>query len=443
MPARAHRILLILVALGHGAAALGLIALLPRGFPLFHPRFLINQALPGALLMLSLGTGTLVAVAPRAAVGLAVAYPAGWFGLALGCACVFPETGGYAAAFASVVGLACAGCWVANFRAFPARGRDVVLVAVVAGCIGAVISVCERAPPAHTSPLGDHPFELEAPSPGPYDWRRVSSSLGSELSIDTQTRRIEWTPGQLQFEVRPLLEFRSCSPDGFWTIFAPGHAAPPALRSMRRAGGLMLDDGASAALWLESPSHTELRVDAFVGLEAPVHSHLNSYATVTVRGHARLGLRFSPCPQALIEVVHADYPFGAPARFAYLDQYSNFRVVQATSAEKGPFATLAAGRLERDATLVVTLVELDEHPARVLGEIAVDDWAHQLSTALSPTAGFGVPENAIEFGLTSPSASSAAYIIWTLAATSIGRGWDTVTHAPGFYRNRMHLRVAE
>lgn len=203
------------------------------------------------------------------------------------------------------------------------------------------------------------------------------------------------------------------------------------------------DEGGAVALRLEAPSETELHMDGFVQLDASVHSHLNSYATVTVTGHSRLGLRFSPCPDAIIDFVHADYPFGAPGRFAYLDSSGEFRVVQAADAEKGPFTTLAAGRLERGAALTVTLVELGAGVPQPLAAIDLEDWSQQLSTALSPTAGFGVPQNAIEFGLTSASESSTGYVIWTLAATSVGRGWDTVTHAPGFYRNRMRVRFVE
>ena len=74
--------------------------------------------------------------------------------------------------------------------------------------------------------------------------------------------------------------------------------------------------------------------------------------------------------------------------------------------------------------------------------IEFDDWADQAGTALSPTAGWGLPVNAIEFSrLGDPLESSAA--IWlTLAATSVGRGWDSVGHTAGTYRNRMRIEPA-
>ncbi len=67
------------------------------------------------------------------------------------------------------------------------------------------------------------------------------------------------------------------------------------------------------------------------------------------------------------------------------------------------------------------------------------DFASQLSTALSPTAGWGVSQNAIEFALDRPGGTNAT--LWlTLAGTSVGRGWDSVGHAAGCYRNRITIR---
>ena len=50
-----------------------------------------------------------------------------------------------------------------------------------------------------------------------------------------------------------------------------------------------------------------------------------------------------------------------------------------------------------------------------------------------------MPENAIEFE-TNESGKLAFFTV-TLAGTSVGRGWDSVGHAKGIYRNRMAVRV--
>lgn len=75
-----------------------------------------------------------------------------------------------------------------------------------------------------------------------------------------------------------------------------------------------------------------------------------------------------------------------------------------------------------------------------LASLELKDWAAQASTAVSPTAGWGVPVNAIEFSLDSEDPRSPASFFVTLAATSVGRGFSSVGHAAGAYRNRLLFR---
>jgi hypothetical protein len=158
---------------------------------------------------------------------------------------------------------------------------------------------------------------------------------------------------------------------------------------------------------------------------------------LTVRGHQRLLLSFSACPDTLVEVQPSDYPMGRPARLAYLAADGVFRVVEATSGEKGPFHELATGRLSRSEPLTITLY--DGGTARC--RIRLVDWARQSSTLLSPTAGWGLPVNAIEFSRFGTEPRSPAGIWVTLAGTSVGRGWDSVGHAAGTYRNRLRIEA--
>ena len=135
------------------------------------------------------------------------------------------------------------------------------------------------------------------------------------------------------------------------------------------------------------------------------------------------------------QLVPIDYPFGRPARLAYLDRFGIFRVVEAETGEKGPFRTLARGPLARDEPLSITFFDEGRRRAK----ITLEDWARQTDTRLSPTAGWGVPVNAIEFSSSGDDAQSPASIFVTLAGTSVGRGWDCVAHAAGIYRNRILL----
>ncbi len=176
-------------------------------------------------------------------------------------------------------------------------------------------------------------------------------------------------------------------------------------------------------------------VEAITRLDQPVYSHLNSFSDFEIRGHRRLSLRFSPCPGVPIEVRPSDYPIGRPVRFAFVDRDGFFKVAEGSSGEKGPFRILASGPLGPEQSLSITLCDQD----RPVGRIALADWASQSDKNLSPTAGWGVPVNAIEFSLSGDSPSSPASIFVTLAGTSVGRGWDCVGHAAGTYRNRIAI----
>jgi hypothetical protein len=177
-----------------------------------------------------------------------------------------------------------------------------------------------------------------------------------------------------------------------------------------------------------------LEVEATTSVGREVYAHLDSYTHVDAiaPAGATLSLVFSPCPDAPIEVRPADYPVGRPMRFAYVDDQDVLRVVEATSGEKGPFHELARGSVDAGGPLAVTLL-VDGAPAC---RLTWRDYLAQAGRALSPTAGWGVPVNAIEFRLEAPGRLS----LWcTLAGTSVGRGFQSVGHAPGVYTNRLRV----
>jgi hypothetical protein len=124
-------------------------------------------------------------------------------------------------------------------------------------------------------------------------------------------------------------------------------------------------------------------------------------------------------------------------RLAYIDDRGIFHVVEARSGEKGPFREFGSGILPHATPLTITI--LDETAA--VFRITLDDWEAQTARSLSPTAGWGLPVNAIEFSrIGDPGSAGGAFAIWiTLAGTSVGRGWDSVGHAAGTYRNRMRI----
>jgi hypothetical protein len=418
--------------------------LLPHGFPLLHPRTVLGVFAPGAIVTSSLCLALLMVFAPRRATRWLPALPALWSSLALALLLIFPETGWVAARTLGLCALP-----LALLAWLSCRGTRVrtLLPAVLSGAaLGQLTAFCEKPEPASTRPWRAVPPQLgnEEHAPVPERWE-----LAPDLVVEGQSARVTWQGHRATVSITPVLTFDRTSPDGFWSIFAPAASAVSPTKATAAHDELRLwsSDGAlllrvSRDLTLPGEPTLGLQLESYTRLARPVYSHLNAFTTVTVSRHRRLGLRFSPCPSALIAVTHSDYPSGAPARFAYVDAAHRFHVVQAADAEKGPFASLAEGAFLRDETLGIDLVELDP-PESAIARLELSDFENQLSTALSPTAGYGVPVNAIQFGLESTEASSPAHLIFTLAATGVGRGWDSVAHAAGTYTNRMTLRSLE
>jgi hypothetical protein len=324
-------------------------------------------------------------------------------------------------------------------RMSPSRLYWPLLLAAGGGMLGAFCVFAQRPPAPAAKPLVSNDVPLVKESENRLGIGTMALPNGTVLDASGISVRFE----PLTIFVNPVLRFLSQSPDGCWTVFVPRETregSEPRWLSSRAIdelgnawSGLIPGQGPMRLEVVHRPARRETRIDAMSRLEQPIHSHLNSYCDFEVRGHRRLFLSFSPCPGAKIEVRKFDYPIGRPSRFAYVDRDRNFRVVEASSGEKGPFRTLAEGRLEAADPLVIMLHDED----RAVARMTLHDWSAQAGTELSPTAGWGVPVNAIEFSLNGVDPSSPASIFVTLAGTSVGRGWNCVTHPAGTYRNRI------
>jgi hypothetical protein len=444
--ARIWRLFWLTVLVGHALAAVFWWWLEPGGFGFEHPRFWVNRVAPVAGLSLTIAALLALRVQSAAALRwILPLWPAAWMSATVTGRLIFPvslvQLGFVPLGISTIMALAVIRPWRRAGRRPRAVEVGSWLIASMAG-VGLVLA--QSPPPAATRPLNAPLPELEPPA-GTRSSASGSIILGPKVMAQTSDGSINARLGTLSIAVSPLLTFLNGSVDGCWTIFARPQdregPAPRLLSSFR-------DGERSCAMAYifprQGPATLEVRADTATGaidikatshLERLIHSHLNSFCDFEVRGHRRLSLRFSPCPGVPIEVRPFDYPFGRPARFAFLDEQQMFRVVEATSGEKGPFRTLAEGRLDRDQELTITL----EDQGRALARIVLADWAAQVDTTLSPTAGWGVPVNAIEFSLSGDSPGSPASIFVTLAATSVGRGWDCVGHRAGTYRNRIRL----
>lgn len=331
------------------------------------------------------------------------------------------------------------------------RRRPGALVAVVGGSAlaGAALAAALGPPPANT-----HPLDVAIATVDPFDAsnRRIptgSVPLVPGATIQRSDGSLLARFGPVAIRVQPLLRFLSGSPDGAPVVLVPAgeRAGPlPRLRDGWRTGERSYrlsyefrGQGPATLLAMWEPVTGAIILDAACRLERPVYSHLNGFCDVEVEGHRRLSLGFSPCPGTPIEVQHFGYPAGRPARFAFVSADRTFRVVEAASGEKGPFRTLARGRLRPEDVLTITFHDR----GRPIARLSLDDFAAQADTSLSPTAGWGVPVNAIEFSLAEDRPASPAAIFVTLAGTSVGRGWDCVGHRAGTYRNRLRLEPVD
>ena len=268
--------------------------------------------------------------------------------------------------------------------------------------------------------------------------KQTIHQLEPHITANLKTTEFILKHRQATLSIEPLLKFISTSPDRCWTVLAPtkqsiqlstqtyiNDSFPQILRTLYNQS-----DKTKHILDCHSIQNN-LVINAFSLIENDIYSHLNSFCDFTFTSPGKLFISFSPCPKQKIEITQSDYPIGRPARFAYLNEQGLFKVVEATSAEKGPFKTLAEAPIPVDQPFTFSLYADDN----LLFIIEMNDCLQQASTQLSPCAGWGIPENAIEFSL----AYQQAYIYTTLSGTSIGRGFQSVGHRSGTYRNQLKI----
>lgn len=408
---------------GQGAGAGSAWLLLPHGFGLDDPLAWANGVGLAVLTAASLA-GWAAALRGRhgplrGACSLWVGF---WLGLALSLPVVFPVTGPKALQLAlgglawAGLGLVLAGGW---------RRQLWIGVALCGALLGAQQVHARRGAEPGTRPADPAPLaELRRGSLGPVAGASLDGAGWVRLAL----------PGSARLELDPLLRFHSRSPDRAWTILAGSahhRRVPFVLERAGRAPGVV-----QGLYRSEHPGVVQLRaapgaavwVEARRTLSEPVYSHLNHAWAAQVSGpRGRWWIRFGETEP--LEVLPSDYPVGRPSRFAVLRSPGRLEVVEASSAEKGPFETLAVCELKGPLGITIGCDEAS------LVKLTLEDWASQASLQRSPTAGWGLPENAIEFWRV--AGGSGIWISASYAATSVGRGWDSVGHGPGTYRNRI------
>jgi hypothetical protein len=417
--------------------------MMPHGFPPGSPHWWANTILPIVTALVSLvGIVALVLRKVGLAQPILLAVPVTWTTSLLVACALFPVS---SQQFSIPVLLLAVVFWLAYWKQSPSRALrswGMIAAGVLAIAVGIGLPFTQQSPEADTRPLNEIPPTREGVLVVRTSENLVKLGDTIEMSPPNAYARVKC--GNVEVYVRPLLTFVSRSPDRCWSSLAPAMYRE---RSERRFVGRVKEGEPPIYLYRDEANHW-LRVaalessrgaaiESFTQLLQPVYSHLNTYSIVEIDGHKNLALSFSPCPQVKVEVEAADYPIGRPARFAYLDAAGMFHVAEATSGEKGPFNVLASGKMSPTDELRIGLHD----EGKLVSTLVLQDWAAQLSTSLSPTAGWGVPMNAIEFHREGEAEKLPCFIWVTLAATSVGRGWDSVGHREGTYRNRLRIEV--
>jgi hypothetical protein len=237
--------------------------------------------------------------------------------------------------------------------------------------------------------------------------------------------------GGAALEIDPAFELTSHSKSGLWTVFDYRHEALPGWEIAvldARTAALRARSGLLSANVLVRIVAGELSVHSVTVLRREVRVHLahalvlgfsadNGVGTVRVDGHP---FRIGNSPPLAEPVGTFGSAVPSPVEFvAY--RGAQLELLRASVDEKGPFATLA---------------RLHDHEPLLSGRgfrIQLSGFARQCSRAPSPTAGFGVSQAALD--------ASYDQIRVELAATAIGRGFNTVRIAPGAYELKVAVRA--
>ncbi len=375
------RLLWLLAVASHALAAAGWWALMPGGFPVGHPRFWINGILPPVALG---AIGLMIADArkgrtPRLLAGMA-AFPGFWAAAGVASRSAFPSTFERLWIIPAGLGLVLLLIWLATARTLNGiRNLAAGLVFTATAILGAILPFGLR-PDAPTT----RPLDVAWPETRPVgnDARPTFGRIGPATNVQPGDGSITVRAGSVTVSAQPLLKFLSVSPDGAPVVLTPrDHREPPEPRltgSTWTGDTLVHSYKATADLRLAiTPGEAGAAFESLARLSRPIASHLNTFCDLQIRGHRSLSLAFSPCPDAAIEVSFSEYPRGRPLRFACLGADGVFRVLEASSGEKGPFRELAKGPLGRGEPLTITVLDAGTPVAAV----RLDDWSSQAGTS--------------------------------------------------------------
>lgn len=369
----------------------------PRGFEVGSAPFFAHQVLPAALFVAALAAA--IGVLAHRPTGLSgVAVLAGFWVAIAGVAVVVGNT-----AFVVVIVAASLAMLAVLVGVVRAAGRLGTRLTYAAGggplgiALGIGFVLASWSPVATTRPAGGEPPALtDDDEPGPVTIGQLEARAASD--------EIVVRAGSDALTVRPAMHIVSASTSGWWTLLDFHSTQLPAWSVQRAGGGLVLtaDTAGLSGRVMVSMVDGGVRIRSWTTVEREVHAHLASAVEIDV-------------PVGGVEINGRHWhPVAAVGRGEFV-AFRNGRLalLRTAMAEKGPFETIA------------TWEAADPTVQAGRWQIEVRGWAAQVSRAPSPTAGWGVSQGAIEY--------IGSTLFWSVASTSVGRGWDTVATAPGTY----------
>lgn len=392
--ARRRSALLFVTAVAHaaGSALYGWIQ--PRGFSPFSPAFFEHELLGPIVLAISIAAAYSIARRRAALARAALGAIAGSWLVVAGFGLFTGTT-----RFALLLALPFTGAIVllaaARFM-LPAQGSGLLAGTALGAALGAGFWASALAPAASTRPAGEMLAAASIPEAPP-----ILERDGLRVRVDG--RRVVVEHGEARAEILPGFDYDAVADGGGLSVLDYRVARlPPWRAGLGDDGRIVLaaestDFEARADIVIDGPA---VRIRATTTVKRAIAAHLGAAVAARISGPARV-------------LGHA-WPSGwvVPSHFVAFrgDRLGFFR---AARDEKGPFDRIAELPPEDP------VIEAGGFRIRVIG------WAAQASRAASPTAGWSVSQGAIE--------RSGDWLLWEIAATSIGRGWHTVRTAAGVY----------
>jgi hypothetical protein len=179
----------------------------------------------------------------------------------------------------------------------------------------------------------------------------------------------------------------------------------------------------------------EIQITTITHLTRQIDTHQSIYFGLEWSGKEPITLSIGREQPYNLVPTASDYPFGAPATFMTV-MNDRVSLLKASSAEKGPFKTLASFPKENPVFRIMSA-------NRPVCQFMLEGFVEQASQELSPTAGWGLPVNDIflEAAQFTADQPSGVWIGFTLAGTGLGRGFHAVGTAPGTYVSKLQVSI--